>query len=65
LLASLELEPHVIGSTSFIAKDATTWLVCEDIVAVVEVSSSEVSANVGHLFSNAIDQEHGNTIVNG
>jgi hypothetical protein len=32
---------------------------------VVEVSSSEVDANVGHLFSNAINQEQGNTIVNG
>jgi hypothetical protein len=31
---------------------------------VVEVSSSEVDANVGHLFSNAINQEQGNTIVN-
>jgi hypothetical protein len=25
--------------------------------------SPEVGANVGHLFSNAIDQEQGNTIV--
>jgi hypothetical protein len=32
---------------------------------VVEVSSPEVGANVGHLFSNAINQEQGNTIVNG
>jgi hypothetical protein len=31
----------------------------------VEVSSPEVGANVGHLFSNAINQEQGNTIVNG
>jgi hypothetical protein len=55
----------MIGSTSFIAEDATTWLLCEAIVAVVEVSSPEVGANVGHMFSNAIDQEQGNTIVNG
>jgi hypothetical protein len=27
------------------------------------VSSPEVGANVGHLFSNAISQEQGNTIV--
>jgi hypothetical protein len=26
-------------------------------------SSPEVGANVGHLFSNASDQEQGNTIV--
>jgi hypothetical protein len=32
---------------------------------VVEVSSPEVGANVGYLFSNAINQEQGNTIVNG
>jgi hypothetical protein len=28
------------------------------------LSSPEVGANVVHLFSNAIDQEQGNTIVN-
>jgi hypothetical protein len=28
-------------------------------------SSPEVGANVGHLFSNATDQEQGNTIVIG
>jgi hypothetical protein len=32
---------------------------------VVEVSTPEVGANVGHLFSNAIDQDQDNTIVNG
>jgi hypothetical protein len=31
---------------------------------VVEVSSSMVGANVGHLFSNVVNQEQGNTIVN-
>jgi hypothetical protein len=65
LLAGSELEPPVIGSTSFVAEDATAWLLCEAIVVVVEVSLPEVCANVGHLFSNAIDQEQGNTIVNG
>jgi hypothetical protein len=29
----------------------------------VEVSSPEVGANVGHLFSNVVYQEQGNTIV--
>jgi hypothetical protein len=29
------------------------------------VSSPELGANVGHLFSNAINQEQGNTSVNG
>jgi hypothetical protein len=51
LLAGSELDPPVIGSTSFVAKGATTCLPCEAIVAVVEVSSPEVGANVGHLFS--------------
>jgi hypothetical protein len=64
LLASSELEPPVIGSTSFVAEGTTTWLPCEAIVAVMEVSSSEVGANVGHLFSNTVDQEQGNTIFN-
>jgi hypothetical protein len=36
----------------------------DDLPKVVEVSSPEVGANVGHLFSNVIDQEQGNTIVN-
>jgi hypothetical protein len=63
LLAGSELEPPVIGSTSFVAEDAIAWLLCEAII-VVEVSSPEVGANVGHLFSNAISQEQGNTIVN-
>jgi hypothetical protein len=35
------------------------------LLKVVEVSSPKVGTNVGHLFSNAIDQEQGNTIVNG
>ena len=35
------------------------------LLKVVEVSTPEVDANVGHLFSNAINQEQGNTIVNG
>jgi hypothetical protein len=65
LLAGSELEPPVIGSTSFVAEDDIAWLLCEAIVAVVEVSSPEMGANVGHLFSNAIYQEQGNTIVNG
>jgi hypothetical protein len=57
LLAGSELEPPAIGSTNFVAEGATTWLLCEAIVAVVEVSSPEVGANVGLLFSNAINQE--------
>jgi hypothetical protein len=64
LLVGSELEPPVIGSTNFIVEGATAWLPCEAIVAVVEVSSPEVGANVGHLFSNAVDQEKGNTTVN-
>jgi hypothetical protein len=34
------------------------------LTKVVEVSTPEVGANVGHLSSNAIGQEQGNTIVN-
>jgi hypothetical protein len=64
LSAGSEIEPPVIGSTSFAAEGATTWLPCEAIVVVVEVSSPEMGVNVGHLFSNVVDQEQGNTIVN-
>jgi hypothetical protein len=55
LLAASELEPPMIGSTNFVAKGATTWLSCEAIVAIVEVSSPEVGANVVHLFSDAMN----------
>jgi hypothetical protein len=54
----------VIGSTNFVAEGATTWLICEVIVVIVEVSSPEVGANVGHLSSNVVSQEKDNTIVN-
>jgi hypothetical protein len=54
LLAGSELEPPVIGSTSFIAEGATTWLSNEAISSTVEVISLEVGANVGDLFSNAM-----------
>jgi hypothetical protein len=37
----------------------------DDRPKVVKVSSPEVGANVSYLFSDAIDQEQGNTIVNG
>jgi hypothetical protein len=59
-LASSEPEPPVIGSTSFV----TTWSLLEAIVTTVEVSSPEVGANVGHLFSKATNQEQGNINVN-
>jgi hypothetical protein len=65
LLAGSELESPVIGSTSFVTEGATAWLLYEAIVTTVEVSSLEVGANVGHLFSKAMNQEQGNTNVNG
>jgi hypothetical protein len=55
LLAGFEPEPPVIGSTSFVAKDALAWLLNEAINSRVEVSSPEVGANVGDLFSNAMN----------
>jgi hypothetical protein len=42
LLAGSELEPPIIGSTSFVAEGATTWLLNEAISSKVEVSSPEV-----------------------
>jgi hypothetical protein len=54
LLASSELEPPAIGSTSFVIEGATAWLLNEAIVSTVEVSSPEVGANVGDLFSNTM-----------
>jgi hypothetical protein len=61
LLAGSEDEPPVIGSTSFVAKAASAWMLDEAISSIVEVSSPEVGANVGDLFSNAMNQEQGNT----
>jgi hypothetical protein len=63
LLVGSEPEPPVIRSTSYVAEGATTWLTCKAIVAIVEVSSPKVGANVGLLFSNAVIQEQDNTIV--
>jgi hypothetical protein len=54
-LAGSELEPPVIGSTSFVAEGVTARSPCEAIVVVVEVSSPKVCANVGHSFSNAVN----------
>jgi hypothetical protein len=54
LLAVSELEPPIIGSTSFVAEGALSWLSNEAISSKVEVSSPEVGVNVGDLFSNAM-----------
>jgi hypothetical protein len=53
-LAGSALEPPVIGSTSFVAEGATTWLLNKAISSIVEVSSPGVGTNVGDLFSNAM-----------
>jgi hypothetical protein len=41
------------------------WLLYKAIATTVEVSSPEVGTNVGHLFSKTMNQEQGNTNVNG
>jgi hypothetical protein len=61
LLAGSELEPPVIGSTSFVAEGTSAWLLNEAISSTLEVSSPEVGTNVGDLFSSAMNQEQGNT----
>jgi hypothetical protein len=63
LLADSKHEQPVIGSISFVAKGAMALVPCEVIIVVMEVSSPEVGANVGHLFSNVVNQEQGNIIV--
>jgi hypothetical protein len=63
LLDGSEVVRPMIGSTSFVAEGATIWVLCEAIVTVVEVSLPEVGANVGHMFSNDVNQEQGKTIV--
>jgi hypothetical protein len=56
LLAGSEHEPPVIGSTSFGAEAAPALVVERSHqLKKVEVSSPEVDANVGDLFSNAIN----------
>jgi hypothetical protein len=44
-----------------VTEGAIAWLLNEAIVSTVQVSSPEVGANVGDLFSNAMSQEQGNT----
>jgi hypothetical protein len=61
LLAGSEHEPPVIESTSFVAEAASAWMLDKAISSIVEVSSLEVGANVGDLFSNAMRKEQGNT----
>jgi hypothetical protein len=61
LLAGSEHDPPVIGSTSFVVEATSAWVLDEAINSKVEVSSPEVGANVGDLFSNAMSQEQGNT----
>jgi hypothetical protein len=60
-LAGSEHEPPVIGSTIFIVEATSASLLNEAISSTVEVSSPEVGANVGDLFSKAMNQEQGNT----
>jgi hypothetical protein len=56
LLDGSEHEPPVIGSTSFGAEAGPARSLNEAISSKkVEVSSPEVGANVGNLFSNAIN----------
>jgi hypothetical protein len=55
LLAGFELEPPFIRSTNFLAEGASAWLLNEAINSKVEVSSPAVGANVGDLFSNAMN----------
>jgi hypothetical protein len=54
LVGWFRIESLVITNTSFVAEGATTWLTCEAIVVIVEVSSPEMGTNVGHLFSNVV-----------
>jgi hypothetical protein len=61
LLVGSEHDPPVIGSTNFIAEAASALVLDEAISSKVEVSSPEVGANVGELFSNTMSQEQGNT----
>jgi hypothetical protein len=40
-----------------------TKVCASDVVEGGRLSSPEVGANVGHLFSNVVNKEQGNTIV--
>jgi hypothetical protein len=44
---------------------AVAWLLYKAIVTTVEVSSPTVGADVGHLFSDDMNQDQGNTNDNG
>jgi hypothetical protein len=62
-LVGSEHEPPVIGSTIFVAEATSAWVLDKAISSKVEVSSPEVGANVWDLFSNAMNQEQGNTVL--
>jgi hypothetical protein len=55
LLVGSEPEPPIIRSTSFVAEGTLALLLNKAISSKVEVSSLEVGANVGDLFSNAMN----------
>jgi hypothetical protein len=50
----------MMGGTSFVATDDEAWWLWEVIVVIMEVSSPEVGANVGYLFSIVVNQKQGN-----
>jgi hypothetical protein len=51
----------VPGAVAFFG--GMTKVVARAVVEGGRLSSPEVGANVGHLFSNVVNQEQGNTIV--
>jgi hypothetical protein len=69
--ASLRESPSCLMSSGARAAPGTIAFFGSTTKVVVRVlgveggclSSPEVGANVGHLFSNAVNQEQGNTIV--
>jgi hypothetical protein len=63
-MAGSEHEPPVIESTSFVAEAPSAWVLDEAISSKVEVSSPEVGANVGDLFSNAESRTRQHKVLN-
>jgi hypothetical protein len=57
----LQRRPRAKGDVFAFAP--TVWLSCDAILAIMEVSSPTLDANVGHLFLNVVNQEQDNTII--
>jgi hypothetical protein len=57
---------HILTTCGIGSLDSPTIIYEDNSTCVVQMDTSYIKSNIiGHLFSNAINQEQGNMIVNG